>query len=325
MTTDINDRSLSLEVESRDFPNGPYGIEDIRISWGDVLWAALTLGRPSLTEVFQHNRQSAYEAVFRLSMIKMALQERWRRGPRLGYTNAFLALDPSERAAINYFLGLVFCKLVASRLLSTPWLAHIDVFRDQLQLHFMRGRSRPDLVGMNSLNGEWYSFECKGRASVPSETDKVRAKEQALRLVQVSGNRCSMHIGAFSFHKNDVLKFYWRDPPPYEKEPIEFDATRYDWRHHYQPVLRLLTEYGANSENFIEPGQLYKLDDFDLRIGVHHAIADRIFSENFQEAQSVTRGPAIQTELAAGDYSADGLKVLAGPSWRKPFAQFEMY
>lgn len=48
---------------------------------------------------------------------------------------------------MNYFLGMTFCKLFAAKLLNTPWLLHLDVFRPTLN-PVLSGRSRPDLVGL---------------------------------------------------------------------------------------------------------------------------------------------------------------------------------
>lgn len=46
---------------------------ELDVTWDDILWAAVTVGRPSLHYVFQHGRASEYEALFRWSLIRMAL------------------------------------------------------------------------------------------------------------------------------------------------------------------------------------------------------------------------------------------------------------
>ena len=79
---------------------------------GQYLWAALTLGRPNLNFVFRHGQASQYEALFRLSLVRMALEQR-PAGSRLRRTSAFKALDPTEKGAVNYFVGMTFCKLFA--------------------------------------------------------------------------------------------------------------------------------------------------------------------------------------------------------------------
>ena len=119
----------------------------------------LTVGRPNTAYVFTHGDASYHEALFRLSLVRMALEQEPSSGSLLR-TTAFRSLDPTEKGAVSYFLGLAICKLFASTLLHTEWLLHIDVFRDQLDVTLL-GRSRPDLVGQGD-NDAWHAFECKG-------------------------------------------------------------------------------------------------------------------------------------------------------------------
>ena len=109
---------------------------------GDLLWAARTVGRPNTAYVLAHGDASYHEALFRLSLVRMALEQRPFSGS-LQRTDAFRSLDPTEKGAVSYFLGMVFCKLFASRFLHTMWLLHLDVFRDQLDSALLGGRSRP--------------------------------------------------------------------------------------------------------------------------------------------------------------------------------------
>src|SRR5690606_34970662 len=106
----------------------------------------------------------------------------------------------------------------AAKLLGTPWVMHLDVYRPQLNA-VLSGRSRPDLVGQHERTGEWHAFECKGRLSKPDATVKSNAKAQAQRVVSVSGNPCALHVGAITYFRGDTLQFYWRDPEPEKKLP----------------------------------------------------------------------------------------------------------
>ncbi len=146
---------LAIPYESEGFPPAGFirnGHGLLQTSWDELLWAALTVGRPSRQYVFRHGNASIYEAMFRLSLTRMALEQSGPSARRLRRTDAAKTLDPSEKGAINYFLGVTVCKLFCERLLQTPWLLHLDVFRPQLDPD-LRGRSRPDLVGQTN-NGE---------------------------------------------------------------------------------------------------------------------------------------------------------------------------
>ena len=218
--TSVTAARLAIPYTSARFPSSSgVGSGTLSFSWDDVLWAAITIGRPNTAYVFQHGEASIHEALFRLSLVRMAL-EQVPFSDRLHRTDAFRALDPTEKGAVSYFLGMAVCKLFASRMLRAPWLLHLDVFRDQLDPATLGGRSRPDLVGQDA-NGAWHAFETKGRSSVPSSEDQRKAKAQAQRLVSVNGLACSLHIGSFAFFRGDELEFYWRDPEPEESEKLE--------------------------------------------------------------------------------------------------------
>ena len=168
-----------IPYTSQDFPSHPKIAASgaLEANWTDILWAALTVGRPNTAYVFRHGKSSYHEALFRLTLVRMALEER-RFSGRLHRTEAFRALDPTEKGAVNYFLGMTVCKFFAYKLLNTTWLLHLDVFRNQLDPSVTEGRSRPDLVGLDQA-GAWNAFECKGRSSTPNAEERRKAKEQA--------------------------------------------------------------------------------------------------------------------------------------------------
>ena len=201
--------TLRIDYRSRAF-SSPYTFRSdaLSTSWDEILWAAITIGRPSTFHVFRHGQASFHEAIFRLALIRMAVEQGWN-----GYlrrTDAFAALDPTEKGMVSYFLGMTLCKLFAYRLLFTPWLLHLDVFRAVLN-PIILGRSRPDSVG-EDISGNWHAFECKGRSNVPSSADKAKAKAQAQRLVSVNGRKCSLQVGSFAFFRSEVLEFIGATP-----------------------------------------------------------------------------------------------------------------
>lgn len=198
---------IHINYQSQDFPSR-YGLRSgvLSTDMHELLWAALTIGRPSKWHVFRHGEASLYEALFRLSVIRMAVQR--GKDDRLCRTNAFKALDPTEKGMISYFLGMTCCKLFATQLLDTPWLLHLDVFYRTLGIDIL-GRSRPDLVGQDG-SGCWHAFECKGRSARPSESDKETAKRQARRLETVGGVMTTLHVGSVAFFTGDQLEFYWK-------------------------------------------------------------------------------------------------------------------
>ena len=310
-----------IPYESEHFPLGTVqnGKKGLWVTWDEILWAAITVGRPNRYMVFQHGDPSRYEAFFRWSLIRMALEQRSPTTPYLWRTAAARTLDPSEKAAVSYFLGMTFCKLFATRLLNTPWLLHLDVFRPQLD-PVLTSRSRPDLIGQKHGSGDWYAFENKGRSHPTDSTVKDKAKIQAQRLVIVDQVACSMHIGAITYFHNDELQFYWRNPIPRGKEAIEIDLPPNSWRHYYQPVSEIIKNQASDiKDSDSENDLLIPIENHDLEVRVHHLITKNLISDEWEQAQKTAMESAeIFNE---NGYQPDGLFVRAGKSWYEKYEE----
>jgi hypothetical protein len=311
--------SLRIPYQSEDFPlgsnaNWPY---ELPASWDDVLWAAVTVGRRNIYYVFRYAGASIYEALFRWSLTRMALEQSGPTAYRLRMTEAAKNLDPTEKGAVNYFLGMTFCKLFASKLLNTPWVLHLDVSGKELNA-VLTGRSRPDLIGEEHGGGKWHAFECKGRSSPPDKTVKEKAKRQAQRLVSVNGISCSLHIGAITHFSQDVLQFYWRDPVPERGKPIEVSLPANVWRYYYEPVTRLVAGHQNYQRSMQErSGVLMPVADLDIQVGIHPLIARPLFHGQWDHAREMA---LRETHTIIQDgYQRDGLIIKAGDSWRRRF------
>jgi hypothetical protein len=197
----------------------------------------------------------------------MALQQRGARGQKLVRSGLFKQMDPTEKVAVNYFFGLLVCKLFASKLLDAPWTLHLDVFRATLNPRTVGGRSRPDMVAQSASTTDWHAFECKGRGSAPGKPEKQKAKAQAERLVSVNGTPCTLHVGAIIFFINDAIEFYWRDPAPTTGEPIQIPNPEHAWRAYYAPFVNVF-----QSRRGISPPQLGSLlvavEELDLSLRI---------------------------------------------------------
>lgn len=316
MAIRIRVRPLRLPFVSEAFPAGTIanGTGELAVSWDEIVWAALTIGRPSVHHTMQHGVASLHEAIFRLSLVRMALEQYGPGATRLRRTSAFKSLDPTEKGAISYFLGMTFCKVFSSRLLQTPWLLHLDVFKSAIPTSVL-GRSRPDLFGQQSSTGDWLAFETKGRASKPSAADRKKAKEQAARLVSVGGSACALHVGTFTFFANDALSFHWIDPPAEADRPIKLPDIGDDWRYYYDPVRALWNARGDDSENPQDRSVTVALAEFDLKLHIHKIIAPLLLLEKWEATQRVAFEAGEL--LRADGFRPDGLKIECGPTWRE--------
>ena len=316
---------MDIEFISEGFPSPGLvanGTDTLSVTWDDLLWSAITVGRPSRHFVFRYGTSSLYEALFRASALRMTLEQIAPGARRLRRTAAAKSLDPSEKGAVNYFLGLTLCKLFAEMKLDAPWLLHLDVFRDRLNPRLLSGRSRPDLIG-RTMGGEWVALESKGRVSPPTADAKTKAKEQAERVISVRGTPVSYRIGGFAYFKDDVLRFFWRDPQPDGVEPpnaIRLDLTEDDiWRAYYQPILALV---GSVHAAMIERENIpIHIKEADLQIKVLPEVMRLLRLEKWKDAGHWCMEHHHQ--LGKGEVHGDGVQIIAGESWSKPFEEVE--
>jgi hypothetical protein len=299
--------TLHIEYESQSFPpEYSPGTGRLTTTWGELLWAALTIGRPSTYHVFRHGSASFHEAIFRLALVRMAVEQDGRGFLRR--TDAYVALDPTEKGMVSYFLGMALCKLFAWRRLQTPWLLHLDVFRHHLN-PIILGRSRPDLVGEDIFK-KWHAFESKGRSSAPSAADKTRAKTQAQRLVSIGTTSCSLHVGTFAYFGNDILEFFWCDPEPASQEGIKLPSPKGEWRYYFEPSLRL-----ARAIDSAEAAADRRLAD--VQVEIHPDVLSLLQKEEWLKAK--LQAQEIFKTLTLDGYQPDGIKVMPGDSWAKRF------
>lgn len=306
---------MQIEFWSDAFPPGTVanGISNLTITWDDLLWAAMTVGRPNRHYVFKHGMPSLYEALFRLSMVRMALEQAGPTSHRFRRTEAAKTLDPSEKSAVSYFLGLTICKVFASRLLNTPWLLHLDVFRPKLD-PVLKGRSRPDLVGLEAGTTKWHAFECKGRLTRPNDDAKSKAKTQAQRLISVDGVPCTLHIGAITYFRADTLQFYWCDPPAQSRDELRIETPPDVWREYYRPIADAI----ERRSGFQDGRGRFVIAGADLEVDVHPSVERPLMERRWEAAHRA----AVETrDDLSSDYQTDGLVVKAGPSWRSRFEE----
>jgi len=316
---------LAIDYESEGFPVGSpvsNGPNVLQTSWNELLWAAVTVGRPNRQYVFRHGRASIYEALFRWSLTRMALDQSGPSARRLRRTDAAKTLDPSEKGAINYFLGMTICKLFSARLLQAPWVMHLDVFRPQLN-PVLTGRSRPDLVGQTNSN-EWVVLESKGRISVPSADAKSKAKQQAERVISVNGTIPSYHVGGIMYFRNEVLHFFWRDPDlesRTRRNTFELKLQGEDWSYYYRPVLELVLSQPQYLNQMRSEEILMPVNGLDINVGIHPLILSLLAEGQWAEAKQSCLEHGEKLQLS--HYQFDGIRVLAGDTWLSPLIEFD--
>lgn len=312
---------MIISYESERFPpNGPVsnGTNVLNVGWDDVLWAALTVGRPNRFCVFDHSSGAFAEAVFRLSAVRLAIEAGTSEDRPFRRTAAASNLDPSEKGALSYFLGMTMCSLFCRRLLHSAWMLHVDLLRDLIGPPPLGGGSRPDLVGLTWF-GDLLVAECKGRARKPQRAVVRKAKNQAERFSPAAGVPVWWQIGGFAYFSRDELRFQWIDPPPSDggenskKVPLRVKPIDIV-RKYYTQLLNLIGVRKA--ESMLASGASFRIDLADVDIRIHPIILRYILARDWGSllALSFKLSPILESE----GFQSDGVKVIAGPSWNKP-------
>ncbi|WP_250504578.1 hypothetical protein [Caballeronia sp. AZ7_KS35] len=137
------------------------GNKDLTISWTDIVLAAVTAGKPGALHLLAHRSHSLANLVVRTHALYANLQQREQK---LDRSSLYDSLDPTEKGATSYFLGMAMAKLFAAPLFATPWLFHVSMASGLgTTLCFKLGsKSQPDLLG-KTTSGEWIIVEAKGR------------------------------------------------------------------------------------------------------------------------------------------------------------------
>jgi hypothetical protein len=275
-------------------------------TWGDLLWATASVGRPGLAQMIQHGEFSWYEMAYRLCMVEANLK--LSATAEIMKTSAFTALDPSEKNAISYFLGLSFVKLFSELALDVPWLLHVDRYRAALGVTTSTlTNMRPDLLGLD-VRGDWLAFEAKGRSGAFSTIPIAKGKYQLAQLLEVQGRSPKMRLVAQTYFKSDKLAFYCEDP---DADLVGYGINIPDdayFSQYYGPVIEMLDRL-SGSAPFAD------FTDIGLSIGLDPDIHRMVRSRDWQ---GVKRWAAESKHQSTEDrvVGRDGIIVryLRGPS-----------
>lgn len=135
------------------------GQHDLHMSWNEIVWAAMTVGKPGVAYLLAHGWHSVADLVVRSHMIYANLgQDR----SYVEKSSLYAELDPTEKSGVSYFMGMVAAKVLGARFLRTPWPFHLSMIKALGGKVSLQGNSQPDLIGLRS-DGRWIVAEAKGR------------------------------------------------------------------------------------------------------------------------------------------------------------------
>lgn len=331
-----------LPTQTKSFPPGNrWGISDgsvdTELSFGRLVHAAVTAGHDrGWRQTIAADKAAQWELMWKTSALRAAVSQQntprghWRAPlARLFPTNRFLQMDPSERRALSYHLGITLAVAWARKALRIPWLLHLDVYREQLDVNFQPGDSRPDLVGRHA-DGSWAVFEAKGRSSAPNQDAETKAKNQSQRVINVGGVVPSGCFAFFSYfavdrsavgrRKPKVVHLRAIDPKPEggSEDEISLPMLTTDkfFQIYYAPWRRLL---GDDNHTEHEGGFVWRrLEDLDFRVGMLERVGQALELQQYADLPGIIQGVSASAGLTQQfpDWAGDGLVIEPGDSWQ---------
>lgn len=136
--------------------------------------------------------------------------------PFLERSSLYTGLDPTEKSGVSYFMGMVAARVLAARLLDTPWLFHLSMIKTLGGSASLKGNSQPDLIGLRR-NRDWVVAEAKGRTWGFSASAMAAAKLQTRQLRSINGQFPALRVAVqASFNPN--LEWDIEDPEEFDED-----------------------------------------------------------------------------------------------------------
>ena len=257
------------------------GKHDLDVGWIDLVWAAITVGKPGIAHLFSHGWHSISDVIVRSHTVYANLRT---HGALFRRSSLYNAQDPSEKSGTSYFLGMMAAKLIAERLLDTPWLMHVSMFTSSGGTVRLHGNSEPDLIGIRR-NGDWIVMEAKGRSGRFSSVAMAKAKTQTRQLRKINGQFPILRVGVQA-HFSPNLCFSIEDPEEYEEDARDFSGDlELATRRYYSSIL-LATTSSSETRNIAgREFQTRHLEEIGVTVGIERKIREILSGDNAVELQ----------------------------------------
>lgn len=291
------------------------GSHTLTTSWMDLVWSAITTGKPGASHLLTHRWHSLADSVVRSYTIYANLRQ---LGQYIGRSSLYESLDPTEKSATSYFLGMTMAKLFAAKRFETPWLFHVSqATAGGAMISFKRGsKSQPDLIGLNRT-GDWIVVEAKGRTHGLDAAALAKAKLQTSMIRSINGVRPHLQVALQAFFDNH-LSVYIDDPSDARSDGLDLDVDVDAALSRYYAVAMAMATDTAARETIHD--QVYAIrfdDDSGITIGLESSILSNVTTGKFE--QILANQAKLDTGVVELDSNAavypDGLFVRLDARW----------
>jgi len=276
------------------------GRHRMQLAWHEIVWAAITVGKPGASCLLAHGWHSLSDLVVRSHTVYANLLE---RSSNLERSTFYLSLDPTEKSGVSYFMGMVAAKVLGARLLGTPWLFHVSMVNALGGSVSLVGKSQPDLIGLRR-NRDWVVMEAKGRTSGFSASAMRAAKQQTQQLRKVNGQFPALRV-AVQASFNPTLEWEIEDPEEFEKDAPDLQfSLETAWEMYYSAANAAVAAGGGTKFILNREFLVRELSEIGVTIGIDQDLLGRL------QTRSMTREwDAIMSNLSPEPQLADGFTI----------------
>lgn len=291
------------------------GSHRLSIGWQDIVWAAITAGKPNASHLLAHRWHSFADIVVRSHTIYANLRE---HAGCLKRSSLYEAADPTEKGATSYFIGMTMAKLFADRLLNTPWVFHASIAKSSgASISYKKGsKSQPDLIGQNT-SGQWVVLEAKGRTHGFSQSCLDGAKSQTRRIRHINGVSPYLRVAVHAYFDNE-LRVHLADPDSHERTARNVQIDVAGAMSQYYSIAAALTRKSKKIRKIEgRPYVIYYDLDSGVTVGVEREVLELIRQGDFNslirqlsDRQRINDAPSDRSAI----YS-DGLLIELDERW----------
>jgi hypothetical protein len=307
------------------------GTHELKVEWSDIIWAAVSVGKIGFDDLLAFGPYSVDEIRFRIFLVRANLMASEEKQSTENVTDVYVLqssayrhLDPSEKGAISYFLGMALGKLVTFRLLNVPWLVHLSKLVNTHSLN-LPGRSRPDLAGQDT-NGRWIICEAKGRTGGYSELALNQAKEQVGQVRSING--APPHISmATEMYFDDHLQMWLIDPKDKVPDAVDLQIDNRNFmQRYYNPFLPFLERKDGLEEHLGLRFAFVEYESLGVKVGVWEGIR-KVVDTGAGSLIRASNEPKREPNGVVGGWSyaayPDGLAIGVDDRWSSEVMKVE--
>lgn len=235
-------RTYKMYVETLDFDNAIFPrkeVVELEFSNLELLHAIVTCGMPIQHLTPSSVERRRMELLNKCWLVEMALEV---DGEYLKRSERTYFLDPSEKSVISYYLGMIFTKLISSRVFFIDYLTHVSAIQKQIGKHAIGVNTprRSDFIGYQIRHDHWSVWEAKGRIQYSLEALES-GYLQAREVSAINGKKPKYGAVCMTYYDGGNLTAQVKDPEGIGNVELNF-LTAHFYQGYYQHICELYKE-----------------------------------------------------------------------------------